>query len=548
MFVDAVFAIPSGTFLPQTSIASNLIVVTKQLKGKTFVAEISSNENANKTILDNYKNRRASKAIQLGTWVEFKALKSFRTLVSENELQELVKRTGYPPIPLPALTVNALKQENKDEVEHIPNSIYLPKIGNSPVVTNPSEMKIKPKNYFQIQLDEAKANSIYVANYFNSVVGQKLRESLEVGATIPQISKSQLSNCILHLPEDVNSQLEIIGINSKIDQFTLRLDELKRNLWKQPKRYNSIAKELKSINQEEKFEHWIDSLPFPLSSILWHYYATKENDKKVGHLLHFFEALSEFLSMIMLSALVQDKEFYKQECHKWITTDERFKEWYLKANFGNWNELTSCLSKATREYLADKDKQDFCKSLYGNPSTAFLDILESKGIVNILKVVAELRNKWKGHGGITNEEAYKQQVTTLEQQLNELRKFITDGFEDSKVISAKQGEFEGGVWTFSAKELVGAKSPFKETEIKSLFGLEKKKLYLAHSNQNKPVELLPFIKFVEVSDAVYFYSRIESKNVRWISYHFEKESELNQPDNNDLLKAFEFLKDNDGKN
>ena len=326
---------------------------------------------------------------------EFKALKSFRALVSENELQELAIRTGYPPIHLTefAFVINALKQDNKDEVEHLSNSIYLPKVGNSPVVTNPSEMKIKPKNYFQIQLDEAKANSIYVANYFNSAVGQKLRESLEVGATIPQISKSQFSNCILHLPEDVNSQLEIIGIDSKIEQFTLRFGELKKNLWKQPKKYNEIAKELKSINQEEKFEHWIDTLPFPLSSILWHYYATKENGKKVGHLLHFFEALSEFLSMIMLSALVQDKEFYKQECHKWITTDERFKEWYLKASFGNWNELTSCLSKATREYLADKEKQDFCKSLYGNPSAAFLDILRSKGIVNILKDVAELRNK-----------------------------------------------------------------------------------------------------------------------------------------------------------
>ena len=129
-----------------------------------------------------------------------------------------------------------------------------------------------------------------------------------------------------------------------------------------------------------------------------------------------------------------------------------------------------------------------------------------------------------------------------------MRKFIADGFEDSKIISAKQGELEDGVWTFLAKELVGAKSPFKETEIKSLFGLDKKKLYLAHSNQNEPVELLPFIKFVEASDAVYFYSRIESKNVRWVSYHFEKESELNQPADNDLFKAFEFLKGNDSKN
>lgn len=37
------------------------------------------------------------------------------------------------------------------EVEHLANSIYLPKIGNSPVVASLSELKIKTKNYYQIQ-------------------------------------------------------------------------------------------------------------------------------------------------------------------------------------------------------------------------------------------------------------------------------------------------------------------------------------------------------------------------------------------------------------
>ena len=171
-----------------------------------------------------------------------------------------------------------------------------------------------------------------------------------------------------------------------------------------------------------------------------------------------------------------------------------------------------------------------------------MKMLIEKGIINTLLAVAELRNKWKGHGGITSEEENKQRVATLEQQLNELRKFIADGFEETKIVSAKQGELEEGIWTFTAKELVGAKSPFKETEIKSLVGLDKKKLYLIHSNHNKPVELLPFIKFIELSDAIYFYTSIESKNVRWVSYHFDKDPELNQPADNELYKAFDFLK------
>lgn len=55
---------------------------------------------------------------------------------------------------------------------------------------------------------------------------------------------------------------------------------------------------------------------------------------------------------------------------------------------------------------------------------AFLSMITSKGIVNVLIEVANLRNKWKGHGGITSEEENNQRVLTLEQQLNEFRKHI----------------------------------------------------------------------------------------------------------------------------
>lgn len=543
LFVEAVFAVPSGTFAPITNIFSNLILVSKNSKERTFVAEVSQDESTNKTIIQNFKSQRESKATQLGALIKLSDFKSFNSLVSELEMRELAKRIGYPPILLNdiSISINALKGDNSEDVEHLTNSIYLPKVGNSPVIASLSELKIKPKNYFQIQLDETKANSIYVVNYFNTPVGKKLRESLETGSVIPQISKSQLSKCIFFLP-DLSTQAELIEIDNKIQQFSIRLDELKRNLWKQPKSYKSIAKELKTINQEEKLENWIDKLPFPLSSILWRYYATTNNSRKIEHLFHFFEAFSEFLSMLMLSALVQDKEFYQEESHKWIGNDEKFQNWYLRATFGNWNNLTANLSKAIRTYLTENDRKEFCKNLFGNPSDAFLSMITSKGIVNILFDVANLRNKWKGHGGITSEEENNQRILTLEQQLNEFRRYIADAFDDTRMFSPTTGSFEDGIFNFNAKELIGARTPFNEITIKSLIPLDRKKLYISNSQQTKPLELLPFIKFIEASDAIYFYTSIESKDVRWVSYHFEKESELKQPADNDLFKAFDFLK------
>lgn len=543
LFVEAVFSIASGAFAPITNIASNIIIVSKKVATGTFVSELSQDGITNRTILQNFKNQKEGNVTQLGCFVDIAEFKSFKALACKKEMHELVKRIGYPQILLSdiSISINALKGDYLGEIEHLANSIYLPKIGNSPVVASLSELKIKPKNYYQIQLDETQGNSIYVANYLNSPVGKKLRESLEVGAVIPQISKAELSKCMLPLP-DLATQAELIDADNKIQQFTLRLDELKRNLWKHPKGYKSILKELKTINQEEKLENWIDNLPFPISSILWRYYATKDNGKKIEHLFHFFEAFSEFLSMLMLSALVQDKEFYKKESHRWIGKDEKFQNWYLKATFGNWNNLTSNLSKAIRLYLGEADKKDYCRSLFGNPSEAFLSMITSKAIGNVLSEVANLRNKWKGHGGITSERENDQRVVTLEQQLNEFRKHIADAFEDTKMLSPTNGSFEKGIFTFNAKELIGARTPFNEITVKSLIPLDKKKLYLTNLEQKKPLELLPFIKFIEASDAIYFYTSIESKDVRWVSYHFDKEAELKQPADNDLFEAFDFLK------
>jgi hypothetical protein len=543
LFVEAIFSIPSGALAPITNIASNLILVTKNITEKTFVAEISTDESINSSILKNFRNQKEGKAIQLGSFVDIKEFKSLNSLVAEKEMNDLVKRIGYPPILLTdiSLSINVLKGDNSEEVEHLTNSIYLPKVGNSPVVASLSELKIKPKNYYQIQLDEKKANAIYIANYFNTAVGKKLRASIEVGAVIPQISKSQLTKCVFYVP-DLNTQAELIEIDNKIQQFTFRLDELQRNLWKQPKSYKSIVKELKTINQEEKLENWIDKLPFPISSILWRYYATKDNSKKIEHLFHFFEAFSEFLSMLMLSALVQDKEFYNEESHNWIGKEEKFQNWYLRAAFGNWNNLTSNLSKAIRKYLSDNEKKEYCKNLFGNPSDAFLSMITSKGIISVLFEVGSLRNKWKGHGGITSESENNQRVLTLEKQLNEFRKHIADAFEETTMLSPTTSSFEDGIFTFNAKQLIGARTPFNEITIKSLIPLDRKKLYLSNSQQKKPLELLPFIKFIESTNAIYFYTSIESKNVRWVSYHFDKEAELKQPAGNELFKAFDFLK------
>ncbi|HYH14944.1 MAG TPA: hypothetical protein VD794_06985 [Flavisolibacter sp.] len=542
--VEAVFSIPKGAFLPRTAIKTDLVVISKKEIAKTFVAELSDNKDVNSTILTNYLANKENKVIQLGTLVEFENFKSFQNLISERNYLQITKRIGYDPVKMADIItkIEAIKSDVIEKIEVLPNTIFFPRIGNREVVTSLSSMVVKPKNYYQIQFNSELADACYVANYFNSQICRELLQSITtIKTVVSEIPITNILNSSIHLP-DISTQIHIVEINNQIEQFNVHLEELKRTLWKQPRKFNEIEKSLKRINHKENLEHWIDKLPFPISSILWRFYATQENSKKIEHLFHFFEGFSQFLSMIMLSAFVQDKEFYKSERHKWIGTDVKFKDWYLKATFGNWNSLAANLSKATRAYLNNSETRDICKSLYGNPSQSFLDSITNKEIITTLFEASSLRNQWKGHGGISSEEENSQRVAKLEQLLSELRRLIADGFDEVDLVKPKSGELENGLWTFNGKLLKGAKSPFKDVKTKSLIGLEKNKIYIAHKDQLKPVELLPFIKYYDVEEACYFYSSIESTNVRWVSYHFERNPELVQPIDQELINAFEFLK------
>jgi hypothetical protein len=79
----------------------------------------------------------------------------------------------------------------------------------------------------------------------------------------------------------------------------------------------------------------------------------------------------------------------------------------------------------------------------------------------------------------------------------------------------------------------------------TLTPMDTRKLYFLPIDQLRPLELLPFFRLmtgpITKQEACYFYSRFNGGNVRWVSYHFEGENEINLPDANleatlDLLK------------
>ena len=102
-----------------------------------------------------------------------------------------------------------------DEIEHSNNMIYIPRVGVSDVVENPSDFKIKPHNYIQVILDN-QISATYLVKYFNTSLGKLTRESRMVGTVIQNITLSSLEDAPLFIP-DYQQQISLIDVNNKIE-------------------------------------------------------------------------------------------------------------------------------------------------------------------------------------------------------------------------------------------------------------------------------------------------------------------------------------------
>jgi hypothetical protein len=298
------------------------------------------------------------------------------------------------------------------------------------------------------------------------------------------------------------------------------------------------------IKEYKKIElQLIDALPFPLASILWAYKADINLEHKVDRLFHFFEALSQFISIILLSGFATDKQFFSNECR--FRSDLELK-WYKRPTFSSWNQNGMWLAKSIRRIMDDKKKIKILRDLFGNPSSDFFEAISNKKLFKILEVVREYRNVWKGHGGIVSVKETKKRLTVLEDQIIIITDILSKIFDKLLLIFPLISEYIKKIHHSRVKIIMGTRRPFRETVIKTKTAMEKGMLHIISERQITPIELLPLIRLMESPKteqvACYFYNRYDKDNVRWISYHFETESEIYNTIN-EIKPLFDLFKE-----
>ncbi len=556
--VDAALALPPGSFAPYTAISTYLLVLKKAPPKPMFVAHLSNDSNTNSQILANLANAVEGGAVELGRYVDALEFRGIDSLRAGDYFETASKQIGFPAVVLEELAIEINLGRFGDEFKFPPasNAIFIPMIGQSDVVDSIDELTLKAQNYAQVVIDPTKSHATFIAQFLNCELGKKIREWGKSGATIPKLNKQTLKRLQVFIPDLATQQkmLEIEASLSAEENTLLSLQndllELRRDLWRNPRSADTVSDRLKAFSARTVGElkeqasigldQWFETIPFPIASILRAWQATPSDDYKTKHehLLHFFEATAEFLSVILLSAFSGHEALYAFHKEKLKEAMAKQNLSFQRATFGTWKLVVEYLGKQIRSLLQESGKKPedakndraICASIFADSTLKLPSLLCSKDIAGILGVANKMRNDWSGHGGVVGQEEAKLRNEHLLGQVEKLRQAMSDVWDAAVVVNALHCKPRRGLFENEIAILKGSNSEFlKESRAMSTW-LDVDSLYIINGDQSGALKLLPLIQVSAspgtAKNACYFFNRTEREGARFVSYHFAGQPEL----------------------
>jgi len=397
LHVAAAISLPA-TWNPVTSIPFSLVLIRREAPPDGMLWVGRAGENGWESLRDNFWARTVGRTPELGALIDAKEYRGWSAYSLGRTLEATVRALPYPGVTLRELAVAWHLGRAGKVFEHEENSLYLPIIGNSPAVTEPDALAVKQQNVIQIVLDPSKASAAFVAGFLNSQLGRQIRARMMSGGIISKANTETALAAKAYLPS-LDKQVAVMGVDSQIREMTAALLVHERELWAHPIAAEKVAKALKHVGERDELRMWLSTLPFPLASILWTYRAARDPTKQKEHLLHFFEALAEFVVAVHLSALTSNPQFFESHADRILGEDRDDVDLLKRSSFGTWTTLGLRLAASIRRIGSNTFGADLVKELFRAADGQWIEALVAKDLFASLVLVGAYRNDWKGHGG-----------------------------------------------------------------------------------------------------------------------------------------------------
>ena len=519
--------IPSGQ-LHRTAVESYIVVLDRQQRDKMFVGQFAVDEFHQQQVLANLKAHRQGKMPAQGRLVNCADFRGFMALVASERLQSMARRRGFKAILMKELILEIkLLKDSEEPVEESQHNVYVQLLGSCIAVMQREDLKPKFKA-IQLKIDTELADLEFFTSSWNDEMGRLFLETVSTPASSTrQIIPALLMDGTFYLPT-LQAQKQVRKVRSSINALRAELDEIESAVWANPTRIEKEIQQLRRVNHEDTLETWMESLPFPLASILWRFKASNgSTTEKNAILLHFFEALAEFWATIYLSAAKSDREFWMSHLDSLDKAFENENLSFDRATFGLWRCVTDFFRKKFKGLL--NDDPDRCRAMFRTGSIAVLEMLFDSRLGTVLQKANSIRNH-QAHGGVTS----ASDTETAHAQLNDLmqtcRSVMGLTWEHYELIQPGECRFTQGVMDYKVKRVMGTRTPFATVDRKTIEGMDDGALHLLDPEGNRALKLLAFLRVMPSpkteANACYFYNRKQADNQKFVSYHFEADSEI----------------------
>jgi hypothetical protein len=245
-FINGIINTPKEILSSQTSLRPNLIIISRFNNPYLFIAEPEDVESI-ESLVGNFKNLYNSGSLDNGVLIkekDFKGFSQFKIISEINALETQYK--NYKKYQLKNIASDIVLGNTKRKFEDKANSIYLPKVGTSPVVSKLNNLNIKQQNYFQVVLNDKIVKNEYLEIFFHSALGKYIIKTLFTGGIIPHINKTSLLSAYVLIP-DFKEQEFLITTTKKLSKLKEKVELFNEELALNPNSARNIQDKLNNL-------------------------------------------------------------------------------------------------------------------------------------------------------------------------------------------------------------------------------------------------------------------------------------------------------------
>lgn len=526
LHLEAAFRFPHGTFGRRTAIRPYAVVLRIGAAGsRFFLGEVGHDDDA---LLDNFRAGRESERPELGCWADLRAFRDVDARQSEAALLReapagslTARRLGELCTSIrPCRRVNGVAPES---------AIFLRTHGRFLATDAPPAERARSYwTQLELRLDEVDPSALL--RYLDGPLGQLALAAQAAGGAIPHIDRAGLEAVLVFLPERALQQ-QAVEVDASLEALIARASELRQELWRHPDRVPAIRASAQPLLAEPTFTDWLDTLPYPLASVLWAYQTVQRDAARAVEMLdHFFEALAQFLALWMLAAADRCAEL-RPELRTAIqaAVDQQRLQ---RTDFGTWLRIVDLVSKKVRPELATEGP--LWRHAFACDEPDLLAALTSEDMVKLLRAANDYRNRWRGHGGVPTELERVERQRRYEALLMAFRRCVGARWAEAPLVAPGTSRYRQGSFTYESKLVMGSRTPLKAFEHKASEPMDADRLHIIGQLSGTTCALPPLVRLGEAppstSVACYFFNRIEGKTARFVSYQMESMSEINPDD------------------